>query len=66
MFKERINLFTFCYGICYCGFWFGVATSMIGEYTKGPYLITWWDAVWIPMTVAVFPFLLGFLSRKHR
>ena len=60
---DRFNL---CLAIGYCAFWFGFVLSMVGDMTSGPQLIKWWDAIWIPFVMGVFPILLGFLINYKR
>ncbi len=52
---DKIN---FIIGIAWCAFFFGMVVSDIGEVLPGS-VINWWDAVWIPLVAAVFPFFLG-------
>jgi len=56
---KKINIIFLIIGVLWCGFWFGMVGSKIGEMTEGPYLITVWDAVWMPFAASVLPFLLG-------
>lgn len=59
MFKEKINLHEFCCGIALCAFWFGALATLVGKSVGDPSIITWWDAIWIPICVSVLPFLVG-------
>lgn len=66
MFKDRVDWPIFILGIAWCAFFYGVVVSKVGEMTGGPFLITWWDAIWIPFIVTVAPFFLGVSSMIKR
>jgi hypothetical protein len=54
-----MNKINFILGIAWCAYFFGIVTADVGEMTGGPQLLMWWDAIWIPIVAAVFPFVLG-------
>lgn len=60
--EYKFNKFQFWLGLAWCACFFWLVGSDVGEFTSGPKLITWWDAVWVPFLCAVFPFLLGLCS----
>jgi len=53
------NIFHLCVAVGYCAFWFGFVAALVGTMTSGPNLVTWWEAIWIPFVMSVFPILLG-------
>lgn len=54
----------FIAGCLWCAAWYTMSILTVGEMTNGPYLITIWDAVFIPFGTTVIPFVLGFMSKK--
>jgi len=62
MFKDRVDWPTFILGIAWCAFFYGLLVAKVGTMTEDPYLITWWDAIWMPFVGAVMPFLIGVSS----
>jgi len=63
-----MNIIHLCVGIAYCAFIAGGICAYVGQMTGGPYLITWWDAIWVTFCIAIFPFMLGmsvFLPKKE-
>jgi len=58
---SEMNKYRFWAGTGWCLYLFCGMFSLIGEHTGGPYLITWWDMLWIPFMIGLFPFFLGML-----